>query len=237
MATPKKTPPTLQGHAVLTQAKAAAALADAKRAFLAAQEAEVAAKRLEAEGVAAAAAEQRLGELAAALAEYPGLRAAVVAEVRGRWGVESTTPDGAAMKAAVAAVWETVADRCEELESSDLVAIDERDADPLEQWQPTRAEFEMAKRVFFDGLFAGRPKPAEPVASAPGSPGRVADMAARHARGEGLFHDGDATPASTGKRLVVTVRDGGSGGTCPVTGKRLPPSPQVLGWEGEAAEG
>lgn len=86
--------------------------------------------------------------------------------------------------------------------------------------QITAGELIQLLAALLPEAFSARPAPAAPLTSAPGSPRRVEEYAARHAAGAGLYHPADATLADG--KVRTAPRKNGTG-------------PEVLGWEWEAA--
>lgn len=134
---------------------------------------------------------------------------------------ERMPPNAAMVRTARQAVLELAADRLDDLESSGHLSIDYTDRERLDQLQLTAAEWDFIKAVILPDLFAERPKPSDPVASAPGSPDRIDEMAARLEAGEDLYHPEDAKVE--GRRLKTAQR---MNGAKDVNGDGL----QVLGW-------
>lgn len=65
-----------------------------------------------------------------------------------------------------------------------------------------------SRRGVGNGVLASAPLPAEPTDAPPGSPEKVAVLSARAARGESLWHPGDAGGSVSCLQLLRAIREG-----------------------------
>lgn len=150
-----------------------------------------------------------LAQLGPILTKHPELRRAFWRAARA-WRPLNPVPDGGAVRVASRQVREAVLDRLHARVEAGDIDLDEDD-NATGEVAITQGEFVTLLGWMFPEDYPEVSPPAATVDAPPGCPAKLAVMADRLARGEELFHPGDAGLSSGGRRAAVVERRNGTG--------------------------